>query len=77
MNEVIMEIEGHEIKIKRDLTVKKEWYYCVLGLSKTKVIYSSSPDIVYRKCVRSFEKGEVSFEPHRKTNSKAREGLPF
>ena len=50
--------------IKKDNTVKKPRYYCVLGVSKRKVIYGSSEDIVYRKCIESIEKGEVSFEPY-------------
>ena len=51
------------IRIKKDNTVKKPWYYCVLGVSKRKVIYGSTPEIVHRKCIKAIEKGEVSFEP--------------
>jgi len=43
-----MEISGHKIKIQKDNTVKKERYYCVLGISRTKVIFGGSADIVYR-----------------------------
>lgn len=60
-----MEVADHmEINIKRDNTIKKERYYCVLGVSKRKVIYGSSVDIVYKKCQKAIEKGEVSFEPY-------------
>lgn len=59
--DVMYEIDGNKIRIKKDNTVKKPWYYCVLGISNRKVIYGGSPDIVYRKCVRSYKKGEVMF----------------
>lgn len=60
-----MEVADHmEINIKRDNTIKKERYYCVLGVSKRKVIYGSSVDIVYKKSHKAIEKGEVSFEPY-------------
>lgn len=77
-----MEIAGHEIDIKRDTTVKKEWYYCVLGVSRRKVIYGGSPEIVYRKALRNYKKGEFSFEEScRKINSeiddKTEDELPF
>ena len=58
-----MKIGDHEIRINKDTTVRKNWYYCVLGVSERKVIYGSSIDIVYRKCLRSYEKKEVSFDP--------------
>lgn len=77
MDEVIMEIAGHEIKIKRDLTVRKEWYYCILGVSKRKVIYGSSPEIVYRRALRSIEKGEVSFDPFSKNKGGTENTIPF
>lgn len=77
-----MEIAGYEINIKRDNTVKKEWYYCVLGVSKRKVIYGGSPEIVYRKALRSYKKGEFSFEEScsinsEKTTDKTEDELPF
>ncbi|WP_270474397.1 hypothetical protein [Clostridium cochlearium] len=77
-----MEIAGHEMKIKRDTTVKKEWYYCVLGVSKRKVIYGGSPEIVFRKALRSYKKGEFSFEEScsinsEKTDAEAEDKIPF
>lgn len=77
-----MEIAGYEINIKRDNTVKKEWYYCVLGVSKRKVIYGGSPEIVYRKALRGYKKGEFSFEKScrkisSKNDDKTEDELPF
>lgn len=57
-----MKIGDHEIRINKDTTVRKKRYYCVLGVSERKVIYGSSIDIVYRKCLISYEKKEVSFD---------------
>lgn len=50
-------------KIKQGNTVRHERYYCILGISKKKVIYGSTPEIVHRRAVRAIEKGEVSFYP--------------
>ncbi|MFA9398377.1 MAG: hypothetical protein ACERKV_08955 [Clostridiaceae bacterium] len=73
-----MKIAGNEIDIKRDNTVKKEWYYCVIGVSKRKVIYGGSPEIVFRKALREYKKGEFSFEEScRKISSETEDELPF
>jgi hypothetical protein len=74
-----MEISGHKIKIQKDNTVKKERHYCVLGISRTKVIFGGSADIVYRKCQRAIKKGEVSFEPFpvKENKDEDKDTIPF
>lgn len=54
----------------------------MLGVSKRKVIYGGSSEIVFRKALRSYKKGEFSFEEScsinsEKTDAEAEDNIPF
>ena len=74
---LVAQKEDGMFNIKRDETVKRPKYYCVLGVSKRKVIYGGTPEIVHRKCMRAIEKGEVSFEPFPEKKKDTGYDIPF